>query len=418
MFVDLYGDKTKSFTKDVNEYTRLKGDRVYPAFYNLDKDFYFKPREPLSIHFSYLEFLDYVFFNYSDFINKDLVFLYNVGDVKMDDIRLEVFRSLYRSYKSCPKDFKKPVEVVYKLKVESESEDSIPYSTEDNLSGLPNVYNDSFSVYDGPSEVEIVLQSGKIVVDESGDPIDLNNVSPDYTTRFLNKFGDYYSKMLKKHPIECYEKYACFCWSMSHGFDISNFYDFKFGGDQVSGWSACMKLLNQDFLFTDLLSYSCLDSYVATRLVTLYEAYGFNPTHYLKYGDCSSYKVLEEVLFNGYDTSKIEPSIIPSRFLYMLPICLELGQDFLFLYKKFKVYTIHAACCLHLGLPLASIENKTFSSLEWESLVIGSYSIVYGNNLPYHEILMELTETSKFGYTRSISCPTNDLFLDKLKTIF
>lgn len=416
MFLDLCGkqDLVKEET-NVEVFTRVSSDRVRPAMWHLGKRFYFKPDEPLSIHFSYLEFLDYMIYNYEEFINKDIVHLYKSGEIQMDDTRLRVFKVLYKSYKEKPKSFKYASEVVYRFKVEAEFETYVPNDL--NHDNIPSVYGDGLTLYDGPSEVEMVLKSGAIVLNESGDSLSLEDVRPNYTKRFLDKFGPYYKKILEKYPIECYEKYACFCWSMSNGYDISKFIDFKFSDDQVSGWSACLKLLNQDITFFNLLRYDSIDSYVANRLVALYELYGFNPTDYLKYGDCSTYKIVEQLLFNGYDTSVLNPSVVPNRFIFMIPICMELGVNFFELFSRFKIYTLHAGCCIALGLPMSSLEGKAFSASEWESIVVQAYEIVHHDTLSFDDILSTLCEDNVFNYDRLISCPTNDLFLRSLRKI-
>jgi len=415
MFLDLFSKQDLVKTEEVKTFTRVANDRVRPAFYHLGKNFYFKPNEPLSIHFSYLEFLDYLMDNYEEFINKDIVHLYKSGEIQMEDSRLKVFKVLYKSYRDKPKSFKCASEVVYRFKVEAEFETYIPEDL--NSKNIPSVYGDGLTLYDGPSEVEMVIKSGYTVLDESGDSITVKDIAPDYTQKFLDKFGDYYKKKLSKHPIECYEKYACFCWSMSNGYDITRFIDFKFSDDQVSGWSACLKLLNQDITFFNLLRYDYLDSYVANRLVALYEFYGFNPTDYLKYGDCSTYKIVEQLLFNGYDTSVLDPSVIPSRFIFMIPICLELGVNFLELFDKFKIYTLHAGCCIVLGLHIESLINKAFSAKDWESLVVQAYDIVYNETLSFNEILSTLSEENVSNYNRLVPSPTNDLFLKSLRKL-
>ena len=101
----------------------------------------------------------------------------------------------------------------------------------------------------------------------------------------------------------------------------------------------------------------------------------------------------------------------------MIPICMELGVNFFELFSRFKIYTLHAGCCIALGLPMSSLEGKAFSASEWESIVVQAYEIVHHDTLSFDDILSTLCEDNVFNYDRLISCPTNDLFLRSLRKI-
>lgn len=400
MFFDLFKQRKQDTTEKIINYTRINKDRVHPAFCHLGKDFYFKPNVSINVNLSYLEFLDYLFHNYQEFINKDFVNLYLSNAISLDDEKLNSFKALYTDYKRKPRFFKTASEVVYRMKVEFES--SQEFST----------------LYDGPSEVEMVIKSGHEVLDESGESIVLVETVPDYNEKFLSKYGDLYEFILEKNPIEFYEKYACLCWALSQGYDIDYLLKFKFVDNQVLGWSACLRLVNQDLSFTELFKINPLDSFVANKFVSLYDCYGINPVKFIKYGDCASYEIIEQVLFNGYDTSVLNPSVVSSEFTYMIPICLEIGVPFLDLFYRFGRFTIYASCCVKLGISLSNLEGKTFTVQDWEFLVEKSYELVYSEQLSYMDVLGVLQARNPSGYDRLVSSPMNDLFFDDLKKLF
>ena len=95
MFNNLFSKQEP--TKDEYEFRRVDGDRVYPAFWRLGDDFYFKPNTPLSISFSYFEFLDYLIRNYSEFINKDIVYLFTHNKLLLNKMCI----TTYIFYKTC-----------------------------------------------------------------------------------------------------------------------------------------------------------------------------------------------------------------------------------------------------------------------------------------------------------------------------
>lgn len=398
MFNNLFSEQEPA--KDEHEFRRVDGDRVYPSFWRLGDDFYFKPNTPLSISFSYFEFLDYLIRNYSEFINKDIVYLYTHNRLSKDDARLHSFKVLYKDYKRRPIEFKKPADAVFRMKMQFEFE-----------------ANDEFSLYDGPSEVEMVLKSGHIVVDESGDPIVETEVIPDYNQKFIDKFGDYYKNKLNRNPITCYEKYACFCWAMANGFDVDKLFDYKFSDDEQIGWSACLKLLDEDVTFLDFLYYPTMDSYVISRLVTLYELYGFNPTKYIKYGDCSSYKIVEQLLFNGYDTSVLNPLVVPSEYVFMVPLCIKMYVPFMELFSIFREYTLHAACCIKMGIPKDVLVKGKFKDGEWEELFSRATELVFNEKRDFTTVVMDFVSENITNYKDQVASPRNDLFLRDLKKI-
>lgn len=445
---------SKKYTKEKKvenafdlKFTVDESGDVSPSLINLGNNFYFKPRRGLNIHITYYEFVDYLFDNYSEFIDADLLDSYR-KDILYDDTKMLTFKMLHSRYLKSPQDFKMPVALVYYLKVEADSCFK--------LSG--------YSPYCGPSEAEMCLLSKAKVLDESGREISLKDVTKSYSTMFLEKYGDVYADVVQKNPITNLYHYKCLCWlldeckdSVDLSFSFYNnykclqpsepvlcdddfddsfenvvepkstisdkysyvkmFIKYKFQGNDEFAWACCYHLIEQGEDFRLYLKSENMSSYVLGRLTAIHDVYQIPSCVFFNYPENSSQMILEELFDNGYNVSTLNPSVVKAEDLYMIPICMEMHAPFMELYKRFGKFTLQAVCALKCGFTKKILYSDKFSSEEWNVLLDRGSSIVYGQSKSFYDLLDMYREENVTNYKRGNLGQTNDLFITKLKTI-
>lgn len=400
MLLDLLTKYTKDKSKtDEQETTFLTLDNynVVPSFLELQDEFYFKPNRPLVIHLTYYEFIDYVFTYYRDFLNKILLKEFDNHTLDYEDLRLMSLRTIYSNYLKEPKSYKSPMYFIHSL------------IEQDNSN--PNV--DKFKIYEGPCPVVMCLLSNKKVFDKNDVLLSLDNFVESFNKQFLSKWDNQYEILLNNYPIVNKSKLDCLNWLMEEGYDLAYYISFSFKGSDEIGWVCCERLLNEGFDFRNFINPN-EESYVIGRVTVLSEVYNKDMSRYFKYSDVHSQVILEELLYNGYDTSTLDPNVVDKEDLKLIPLCLQMNIPFLKIYNSCKDDCLKVMCLVKLGFSLDKIISYNFDLDE----LIKDYSLTYyGEYLGLDDLVNKLCIENIRNYKVYVDVETNDLFLNNLKNI-
>lgn len=390
-------DKSKKKTTEF-VFRQINNQEVEPSILTLENDFYFKPQKSINIHLTYFEFIDYLFTYFSDFINRSLVKDFKEDVLDYNSLKLISLKKIYDDYLLKPKNFKTPIFIVNALLQQNKSDSNI----------------DKFDIYEGPSQIEICLLSNKKVLDGDGEEIKLESFLKPYSQQFLDRWDNQYEILLKSFPINNQSKLDCLNWVMENDCcDIGKFIKFSFKGSDEFGWVCCKDLMDHNFDFRNFI-YEDEESFVIGRLTALTEIYNSDMSLYFNFSDRQSQLILEELLNNGYDISKVNPNEVSKDHLYFIPLCIQMGVPFFRIYKRFKELTLEVACLFKCGFDFDEIDDLDVPFID---VLKGCCLEMFGKEISLDLLVQSFCNENVKNYEVHVDARTNDRFLRKLKDI-